>query len=547
MTDSAPTSGEGAVMVAERPSRLRRRITTSVALVMLVTLVVAGFGMVSAEKRSLTRNMERSARTFVRLLAFPLVAPGTEDEAAVELLSLKVASYLELNEAVRTLRVVDVNGGVRMTADRVSVATYPPSRRPRLSDPELMEAVRSSELTATRLPRQDGSGHYRVVAPLSASGEKHLYSLVAEFDYADVNREILRTLLMTGALLLVGLVVVYQVSASLARRVSWGIDKLHEGVLSISRGRFDQPVEVATGDEIEDLAEAFNSMSRELSSTIEELRQAYGELLSLDQAKEDLLANVSHELKTPLTALRGYLELLAEGRHGELDEQARSAVTICRRNLDRLTTRIDEMMQVAEAQRGVMELTMKRVRLTDLLHGVVESLLPRFQRKGVYVSLNLAHDLPSVRGSVEHLERIFFNLLENALKFTPEGGTVRVSAHRDVRGGAVGALVGIADSGPGIPPDRLTRVFDRFYQVDPSARKKYGGMGLGLALVRTYVEAHDGAVWAESEPGAGATFFVWLPRGYQSDSGDHPRYGGGTLDTLNEDGKEPEGGTDSGG
>jgi signal transduction histidine kinase len=137
-------------------------------------------------------------------------------------------------------------------------------------------------------------------------------------------------------------------------------------------------------------------------------------------------------------------------------------------------------------------------------------MLPRLEESGLTCSLNLSSELPEIPASAEHLERAFLNLLDNAAKFTPAGGTIRVSAERSVHEGRSGVLVRVTDTGVGIPSGEQVRIFDRFYQVDPSARRRYGGMGLGLSLVRSIVEAHRGAVWVNSEPGRGSTFFVWL-------------------------------------
>ena len=120
-------------------------------------------------------------------------------------------------------------------------------------------------------------------------------------------------------------------------------------------------------------------------------------------------------------------------------------------------------------------------------------------------------DLHTVEANPEQIERVFLNLLDNAVKFTPHGGTVLATAEACNHEEREGVLVRIQDSGVGIPHSELVRIFDRFYQVDPSSRRRFGGMGLGLSLVRSIVEAHRGSVWAESEEGVGSTFFVWLP------------------------------------
>ena len=125
--------------------------------------------------------------------------------------------------------------------------------------------------------------------------------------------------------------------------------------------------------------------------------------------------------------------------------------------------------------------------------------------------LQVQPDLQALEANPEQIERVFLNLLDNAVKFTPQGGTVLVFAEACDHEQRQGVLVRVQDSGVGIPPTELIRIFDRFYQVDPSSRRRFGGMGLGLSLVRSIVESHLGAVWAESEEGVGSTFFVWLP------------------------------------
>jgi len=492
--------------------RLRRRIAASIALAVLATLMLSGIGLVLSKRRSLLDTMEASARTYAGLIALPLARLAEEYRASgFERLRSRLGHLMALNSEVERLAVVDVEGRVVLEATRDAVRTAPVGRAlERIEDPELLAAVRSLEISARRT-QVGGRRVYRVVAPCVEEWGRHAYSLVASFGYERVNRAVLEAIATTSGFLLLGLVVAYLASVPLARNISQHLEQLHEGVLRIARGEFNERVEIRSGDEIEDLANAFNAMARDLHRTVGELRRAYGELLSLDRAKEDLLANVSHELKTPLTALRGYLELLADGQLGPLEPRAERAVEVCQRNLRRLTVRIEEMMMVARVHRGMILPADEPVALGQVIDTAVETLLPRIERKRLYCSLSLPPDLPQVHGSVEHLERVFLNLVDNAIKFTPEEGFIRISAEVAGHGGREGVLVRVADSGVGIPKDKLDRVFDRFYQVDPSSSRAHGGMGLGLALVRTIVEAHGGAVWAESDEGRGATFSVWLP------------------------------------
>jgi signal transduction histidine kinase len=313
---------------------------------------------------------------------------------------------------------------------------------------------------------------------------------------------------------------------TLAGGITREVDRLREGVLRIQEGNLDERVSVNSRDEIEELAEAFNAMAAELQSTIHRLREANRELETLDQTKADLVANVSHELKTPLTALRGYLELMTDGGLGEIPDEVQRAVMVCRKNVQRLSLRVEELVQLSHLERFTsLDGTREKVALRTLLEGIADTFRPRLEEHGIDLALRLDRDLPVLESNSEQIERVFLNIMDNAVKFTPEGGTVLIVAEVHAHDGRDGVRVTVRDSGVGIPPAALVRIFDRFHQVDPSSRRRFGGMGLGLSLVRSIVEAHRGAVWAESEEGIGSTFFVWLPiadRTHRSPKGGRP-------------------------
>jgi signal transduction histidine kinase len=254
-------------------------------------------------------------------------------------------------------------------------------------------------------------------------------------------------------------------------------------------------------------------MADELVATIRQLREANRELETLDQTKADLVANVSHELKTPLTALRGYLELMSEGGLGVVSDEATRAVMVCRKNVERLSLRVEELVQLSRLDRfTALDSAREEVDLKTVLDGVIDTFRPRMEGGGMHFVLQVQPDLQTIEANPEQIERVFLNLLDNAVKFTPQGGSVLVFAEECDHEQRHGILARIQDSGVGIPPAELNRIFDRFHQVDPSSRRRFGGMGLGLSLVRSIVEAHSGAVWAESEEDVGSTFFVWLPK-----------------------------------
>ncbi len=524
---------------AEQPPparrRLQHRIARYIAFAVIVSLVASAIVLIVLRQGSLRVSMESSARTFAALVAMPVVEAASVFRATGgHILRDRVRHWQELNPDVVRLEVVDVAGRVVMVAQGEEVTTAAdPSAAPLIGDPQLLAAIRGLELSAERV-RQGGRSWYRVVAPAVEEWGRHTYSLVATFSYRSLDLQLIRSLWLLVIHLAIGLVLAEVVSRVLAAGITRSLDRLHAGVRRIREGRLDERVRIHSDDEIQDLAEAFNSMADELGDTIVRLREANRELETLDQAKADLVANVSHELKTPLTALRGYLELLVEGELGPLSEDALRAVEVCTRNVTRLNVRIEELVMLSKLEKETgVELPTDSVDIGALLEGVVETLRLRIASKDLTCTLNLATDTEHVEGVPEQIERVFLNLLDNAVKFTPRGGQIRIASEPLVRDDRSGVLVRVADTGLGIPHSERLRIFDRFYQVDPSARRRHGGMGLGLSLVRSIVEAHRGAVWVESAPEHGSTFFVWLPRQPDDDSSGHHyilrRGGSGTL------------------
>lgn len=508
-----------------RRRRLRTRIARHIAFAVVVSLIAGLTALTVLRHLTLRTTMEEAAATYSALISQPMAeAARLYAETGRRMLRQRVDRLMTLNPDVVKLVVVDVSGSTVLSADSRDVMTFPaPDQAPTIADAGVLDAVRGLETSTSRVLGESGDRVFQVVAPAVEEWGRHRYSLVATFSYRRLNRELTSAIAIVAGFLVVGLVLAERVSVVLSRTITRDVDRLREGVRRIQEGRLEERVEVHSHDEIQELAVAFNVMAEKLSQTIERLQAANRELETLDQAKADLVANVSHELKTPLTALRGYLELLAEGSLGALGEEAGQAVDVCLRNVTRLTVRIEELVQLSRFERsGIHELTMESVHCARILHQVVETLTPRIDEKGVICTLNLASDMPAVWGSPEHLERVFLNLIDNAAKFTSKGGYVRIGAEPFTRDQRPGVLIRVADTGVGIPSSELLRIFDRFYQVDPSARRRYGGMGLGLSLVRSIVDAHHGAVWVESEVGRGSVFFVWLPtRPSEDSSGQH--------------------------
>ncbi len=250
---------------------------------------------------------------------------------------------------------------------------------------------------------------------------------------------------------------------------------------------------------------------RQLQEQNEKLTQSYERLRELDRLKSNFLATVSHELRTPLTSILGYSEMLTEGIGGELQPEQREFIATIREKGEQLLGLIKSLLDQSKLESGTLAFKMTSVAIEEVLDQVGSTLLPAAVKKGVAFEIEVEKRLPTIRGDADRLRQVFLNLAENALKFTPRGGSVRLVAHADTstsepeddvgyvlfaqRPAAV--IVRVEDTGIGIPEGESARIFDAFYQVDGSSTREHGGAGLGLSIVKRLVEMHGGTIAVE--------------------------------------------------
>ncbi len=230
-------------------------------------------------------------------------------------------------------------------------------------------------------------------------------------------------------------------------------------------------------------------------------------LVDAGKQKAQFMANVTHELRTPLQGIMGLSDLVGAGVYGEVTERQREAMRDAKSSAKSLLKLIDDLLQLAASDAGKLELEPVEVELSDLLGAAVSTARWMLGGKELHVELELEPDLPRLVTDRGKLNQIVLNLLSNAVKFTPDGGSVRVRARRE----ADAVAIEVEDTGIGIAEDRIDRVFDEFYQVDGSSSREFGGAGLGLALVRRLVELLGGSIVVRSVLGSGSTFQVRLP------------------------------------
>ncbi|NUP09512.1 MAG: HAMP domain-containing histidine kinase [Polyangiaceae bacterium] len=268
----------------------------------------------------------------------------------------------------------------------------------------------------------------------------------------------------------------------------------------------------------------------------EALEEALERLREVDHLKSSFLATISHELRTPLTSIIGYSEMLAEGMCGPLTKEQLEFVQTIRLKGDQLLRLILSLLDLSKLESGTLRMHPISVPIEAVLNDAISTSAPTASKKGVRVVLEPGPPVPYLRADPDRLRQVFVNLVDNAVKFTPKGGEVSMSA-RVVEGSSppeAGGLVLLAptkrdievrikDTGIGIPPHERTRIFDPFYQVDQSSTREQGGAGLGLAIVKRIVEAHLGRIRVEENAPRGTVFVVTFPLNASGSSGARPR------------------------
>jgi signal transduction histidine kinase len=267
----------------------------------------------------------------------------------------------------------------------------------------------------------------------------------------------------------------------------------------LTKGNLQTRVRVSGNDEVATLAESFNQMAAQLQASDQKQRE-------LEHMRSDLIAWVSHDLQTPLASIRAILEALADGVVEQPEEVMRYLLT-AQRDVRSLSNLIDDLFEMAQLDAGGLPLDLADSSLTDLISDTLESFSELAARQDITISGHSDPNVDPVRMDTMRIGRVLNNLLSNALRHTPGGGSIDLKAQRTDRG----VEVSVSDTGEGIRPEDLPKVFDRFYRGEKSRSRTTGGSGLGLAISRGLVRAHGGELTVESTPGSGSRFTFTLP------------------------------------
>ncbi len=256
-------------------------------------------------------------------------------------------------------------------------------------------------------------------------------------------------------------------------------------------------------------AKIIKTLEKKVEERTSELQKANEELIKMNEVKNNFLSMVSHELRTPLTTIQGYISFVLSGKAGGVSQLQNKSLTIAEHQVTRLDEMISELLDVARIESGSIDLEYELVNVKELIDSCIQWLTPISDKKKISLENKMENNEHSfAQIDRKKMSRVFINLISNAIKFTPERGTIEISK-KDTKESFIFC---VSDNGIGIPRDQIDRIFDKFYQVDSSVTRKYKGSGLGLVIVKEIIELHGGKIWIESEEGKGSKFFFIIPK-----------------------------------
>jgi signal transduction histidine kinase len=471
--------------------RLRTKFSFFAILIVVVALLGMSVILFIFEKRHLLQTMRENQVNAIKGLAEVCKEAIISED---DLLLLNYIKVVKRTTGVVYAMFVDNEGKVVVHTD-TNLLGYV------YRDAIGVKAQNSKDLLIQTYPGKEGGEIVDVSLPVLL-GQDRLGTARIGFSKVVLNKIVedtltmtrQRILIVTGVALCLGILGAFVLAQLMGRPIK----KLTEGAKAIGQGNLEQKISVRTRDELGDLAGEFNRMAMKLKE--------------LDQMKDDFVSSVSHELRSPLTSIKGYVDFILRGKAGPLNEKLVEYLTIVKNNTSRLAIFINDILDLAKIEARRFELGKEALELPALIEEMVTFFRPQAEESKIQLEAVVPTNLSLVSADPDKIRQVFTNLLSNAFKFTPEGGKVIIEAKNSPQGDFV--EINVKDTGVGIAKEDLQKIFDKFQQIKPSGSKvkKVKGTGLGLAIVKGIVEAHGGKIWVESEVDKGSNFIFTLPK-----------------------------------
>ena len=467
-------------------------------LILALMAVVGAFLMRGVQNFYINEFYTRMQEVFASAdLAADLRTAAGEDDAAERMAEILRANMgrLAIDSASRNYFILDGETGAYLTG----------------SDPEQGAALQVTRNILTAMTGTEGyavgSGedYMDVALPISGgSGSYIVYIIDNKETVADLNDELFDIILEA---IVIGLVISVLLSLLLAKTMVTPIQNLTRAAEKVAAGDFSETVDNQSHDEIGVLTRTFNDMAGQLESNIEDLKNS-------EQMRREFVANVSHELRTPVTSIRSYAETLTDAA-GTMDpETEQHFLEVIVGESDRMTKIVQDLLMLSKFDAGSILFDFDDFSFEKSVRDVYDAQRLEAEKHHHSFELEFKNALPPIRGDRQRIEQVLINMISNAIKYTHDGGRIRVTAGQ--KDDCVWCSV--KDNGIGIPKEDIDRVFERFYRVDKARSRESGGTGLGLSIAYEIVERHDGKIGVQSQKGKGTTITVTLPVGGPKDA-----------------------------
>jgi len=460
------------------------------ALLMTVVLVF----LITGVQDFYTNQFETQMRTvffnteFVGALR---IAAG-EQYAVMRMHALLVALQgdLGIDRVTRNFYVLDGTTGA------VLATSNPDGRRQVNITSNISAALLGTSAFGGGSPRADYMDVAVVIASHDGASTFVIYIVDNKQTVQSLNADILMIILRA---VLIGFAIAVIISLIISKALITPVQGMTKAAESMAGGDFSTKIKVESADEIGILAKTFNDMALQIETSLEELKKA-------EKLRREFVANVSHELRTPLTNIRSYAETISEDKDIPADTEEEFLRVIINES-DRMTKIVQDLLELSRLDSGASVLSVEEFSIEEAVRDVYAAIALDARKRGHVLNLELEWKLPMIKGDRAKIEQVLMNIIANALKYTPDGGTIAIFS------GTTGndVWVKIEDTGVGIPADDLQRVFDRFYRVDKARTRESGGTGLGLSIAKEIIMKHGGDITIESAPGVGTTVTVKLP------------------------------------
>ncbi|OGY27078.1 MAG: hypothetical protein A2Z42_01750, partial [Candidatus Woykebacteria bacterium RBG_19FT_COMBO_43_10] len=475
---------------------LRVKFSLITAAIFLIIFGIVSFVLIRQNIDFQKQSLLARANTFSNLGTKPIGdAYNSYFQAGFLRFREQLIDTLVLNEDIFRLQIISVEGEILF--DTINLDRQNGETVEKMEDPEILQAVSARQ--PTQLTGQNGDVD-EIIVPYSDDFGARPFSVRYFISYESIYKEVDRIILTIGLLTVAVLVVtLVAMTVFVYLLILKPLGRIIDAAGEITRGNLRQKIDLATRDELAELANSLNQMTERLKKNIEDLKQ-------LDKLKNEFVYLASHNLRSPLTAIKGYIDILLKNK--SLDREAKEAsgkIAVSSARLEELT---ESLLNLVALEENKQPLLMKSVDLEELLEALAEKFAASISEKRISLIFEFSPgEIPKIDLDEPRISQALESLLENAIKFNREEGKIIVGLKRikDY------LRLSIKDTGIGIPKKERERVFQKFHRATDILTYDYEGIGLGLYVTKLIIEAHQGRIWFESEAGAGTTFYVELP------------------------------------